>query len=390
MLRPYYAEINLDSIRNNIKEVKRVVKDRRVIGVIKADAYGHGAVEVAKVLKEEGVDFFAVAIITEALELRDAKIEDDILVLGYTPEEYFETAVENNITLTVYDVNLAEKLNLVAQKMNKRAKVHIKIDTGMGRLGFLVGEETKRDIKRICALDNIYVEGIYSHFACADLKDKTYSKMQLEKFKWMIDELKKEGISFKIKHMANSAAIIDLEESYFDAVRPGIMLYGYYPSDEVDKTRVNLIPAMSLKAKVAMVKKVDKGTSISYGRQYIAESERLIATLPLGYADGFSRILSGNAKVLIKGREVDVVGRICMDQCMADVTEVEDVKIGDEVVVMGKSGNKAITADTIAQRLGTISYEVLCMVSKRVPRVYMSATQVKCDISQKAEHPDAK
>ncbi|CDF57699.1 alanine racemase [Thermobrachium celere] len=376
MLRPYYAEVNLDNIRHNINEVKRIVKDKRIIGVIKADAYGHGAFEVASVLKEEGVDFFAVAVVTEALQLRREGIQDDILVLGYTSEEFFERVLENNITLTIYNFDLAQKLNLAAQKMNKRAKVHIKIDTGMGRLGFQINEDGKREIVRICALSNLEVEGIYSHFACADEKDKTYSYLQLEKFNWMINELEKEGIKFKIRHIANSAGIIDLKESYFDAVRPGIMLYGYYPSDEINKDEIKLKPAMSLKAKVAMVKKVDKGTSISYGRRYIAPDTRIIATLPFGYADGFTRMMSGNAKVLIKGKEVEVVGRICMDQCMADVTDVEDVNIGDEVVVMGKSGDKEITADTIAARLNTISYEVLCMVSKRVPRVYIKNGEI--------------
>jgi len=376
MLRPYYAEVNLDNIRHNINEVKKVATGKRIIGVIKADAYGHGAVEVATLLKEEGVDFFAVAVVTEALQLRREGIQDDILVLGYTAEEFFEKAIENNITLTIYDFDLAQKLNLAAQKMNKRAKVHIKIDTGMGRLGFQVNEEGKKQILRVCSLNNLEIEGVYSHFACADEKDKTYSYLQLDKFNWMLQELEKEGIKFKIRHIANSAAIIDLKESYFDAVRPGIMLYGYYPSDEVNKEEIKLKPVMSLKARVAMVKKVDKGTSISYGRRYVAPDTRIIATLPFGYADGFTRMMSGNAKVLIKGKEAEIVGRICMDQCMADVTDIEDVKIGDEVVVMGMSGDKEITADTIAARLNTISYEVLCMVSKRVPRVYIKNGEI--------------
>lgn len=260
--------------------------------------------------------------------------------------------------------------------MNKRAKVHIKIDTGMGRLGFRCNDEAIEKIKMIKSMEYIDIEGIYSHFAVADEKDKTYSYMQIEKFKNIVEKLEKEGIIIKTKHMANSAGIIDLEESYFDAVRPGIMLYGYYPSEEVNKEKVDLKIVMSLKSKVAMVKKVDKGTSISYGRKYIAKDERIIATLPFGYADGFTRMMSGNAKVLINGQDAEIVGRICMDQCMADITHINDVKIGDEVVVLGEVGDKKITADDIASRLNTISYEVLCMVSKRVPRVYIKNSEV--------------
>lgn len=376
MCRPYFAEINLDNFRHNIREVKKIVNDKRIIGVIKADAYGHGAVEAASVLKEEGVDFFAVALITEALELRRNGFNEDILVLGFTPSEFFEQAIEQNITLTIYDENIAQELNLFAKNMNKKVKVHIKIDTGMGRLGFRCNDEAIEKIKMISHMEYIEIEGIYSHFAVADEKDKTYSYMQIEKFKNTVEKLEKEGIIIKIKHMANSAGIIDLKESYFDAVRPGIMLYGYYPSDDVNKNEVLLKPVMSLKAKVAMVKKVDKGTSISYGRKYIAQDERVIATLPFGYADGFTRIMSGNARVIINGQEAEIVGRICMDQCMADVTNIKDVKIGDEVVILGEMGDKKITADDIATRINTISYEILCMVSKRVPRVYIKNSEV--------------
>lgn len=371
MVRPYYAEINLDNIKHNILEIKKLVKDKTIIAVIKADGYGHGAVEVAKVLKEEGIDFFAVAMISEAQELREAGFKDNILVLGYTPEEYYSYAVENDITLTIYDFDLAQKLNDVAEKIGRTAKVHIKIDTGMGRLGFQTTKEDIETIKKISTFKNLYLEGIYSHFATADDEDKSFAYVQIEKFKKVIEILSNEGILFKIKHMANSGAILDLSEAYFDAVRPGIMIYGYYPSDKVNKNKISLKPAMSLKAKVAFVKSVEKGTSISYGRRFIAPNEMKIATLPFGYADGFSRIMTGNAKVLIKNKEAQVVGTICMDQCMIDVTHIEDIKIGDDVVVMGEMENLKITADDIAQRINTISYEVLCMVSKRVPRIYI-------------------
>jgi alanine racemase len=370
-VRPYYAEINLDNFRHNFREVKRLVKDRKIFGVIKADGYGHGAVELARVLEEEGADFFAVAVITEAIELRKNGFKRPILVMGFTPPTFAKEIVEYDITQAVFSFELAKALSDEAVKQNKVAKIHIKIDTGMGRVGFIPNEKALDEIEKINNLPNLKLEGIFSHFSSADEKDKSFTNLQLDRFIKTIKALEERGITFELKHLANSAGIIDVEEAYFDAVRPGIMLYGYYPSNEVDVNRVDLKPVMTLKAKIVHVKEVDKGTPISYGRRFITERRSKIATLPFGYADGFTRLFFQKAQVIVNGVLVPVVGRICMDQCMIDVTDCGNVNVGDEVIIMGNFNEIKNDADVLAQRLGTISYEILCMVSKRVPRVYV-------------------
>lgn len=369
--RPYYAEINLDNFRHNFREVKRLARGKKTIGVIKADAYGHGAVELAAILEEENVDYFAVAVITEALELRKNGYRQPILILGFTPPVFAREIVENDITQTVFNYELAEAISKEAVRQKKQARVHIKLDTGMGRIGFLPETNAVTEIKRISKLKNIYVEGIFTHFAAADEEKKEFSILQLDSYNKMINNLSREGIEFEIKHMANSAAIIDLPETYFDAVRPGIMLYGYYPSDEVIKDRLSLKPVMELKGNIINIKEVPDNTSISYGRRFYTNRRSKIGTLPFGYADGYTRLLYGKSFVILNGVKAPVVGRICMDQCMIDITECGDVKVGDEVIVMGERNGIKNNADDIAKGLGTISYEVLCMVSKRVPRIYV-------------------
>jgi len=293
------------------------------------------------------------------------------LVMGYTPPTFAKQIVEYDITQAVFSYDLAEAISREAKEQNKTAKIHLKIDTGMGRVGFLPNQFVVREVKRISRLSNLKIEGIFSHFSSADEKNKEFSYLQLKKFKKVIEELEKEGFCFEIKHMANSAAIIDLEEAYFDAVRPGIMLYGYYPSEEINKEKLDLRPVMTLKANIVHVKEVDVGTPISYGRKFITERKSKIATLPFGYADGFTRLLFQKVRVIVKDELVPVVGRICMDQCMIDVTNCENVNVGDEVIVMGNKNNIKNDADVYANLLGTINYEVLCMISKRVPRVYI-------------------
>ncbi len=375
-LRPCYAEINLDNLRHNFREIKKVVKDKKIFGVIKADAYGHGALEVARVLKEEGVDYFAVAVVTEAMELRRNGFEDPILVLGYSPETFSDTIVENNITQTVFSYSTAKSISNEAVKQNKIAKIHIKVDTGMGRLGYTENDNIVEEIKNIINLPNICVEGLFTHFSTSDEADKEFSNLQLKRFKNIINSIEKEGINIEIKHIANSGAILDIEEAYFDAVRPGIILYGYYPSSEVNQNKLNLKPVMTLKSNIVYIKEVEKGTSISYGRKFTADKKMKIATIPIGYADGFTRLLFGKASVIIGNKLCPVVGKICMDQCMVDVSECEDVKVSDEVIIMGKTSDFNISADVIASKIDTISYEVLCMVSKRVPRVYTENNKV--------------
>lgn len=374
--RPYYAEINLDNFRHNFREVKRLASGKKTIGVIKADAYGHGAVELAAILAEENVDYFAVAVITEAIELRRNGYKQPILILGFTQPNFAKEIIENDITQTVFNYELAEEISNEAVRLNKKAKIHIKLDTGMGRIGFLPDDIAVSQIKRISRLQNIQIEGIFTHFATADEKNKEFSMLQLERYNRTIKKLSNEGIDIEIKHMANSAAIIDLPQAYFDAVRPGIMLYGYYPSEEVRTDRLTLKPVMELRAKIVNIKEVPKDTPISYGRKFYTNKVSKIATLSFGYADGYTRLLFGNTFVILNGIATPVVGKICMDQCMIDISDCGDAVVGDEVIVMGEKNGISNNAANIAKRLGTISYEVLCMVSKRVPRIYVENSNI--------------
>jgi len=371
MLRPVWAEIDLSAIENNIREIRRLTKpSAKVMAVVKANAYGHGAVEVSKTVLTNGADWLAVALLQEAVELREAGFSVPILILGYTPLEQMELVITNDLRQTIYSLEQAEALSSAAGKAGRKATVHIKVDTGMGRIGFLPKQESIDSIIKIARLPHLEVEGIYTHFAIADAEDKDYSIEQLQYFQWLLDQLAKSGLHISIRHAANSAALIDLPEAHFDLVRPGLILYGMYPSNEVQKTKLFLRQAMSLKAEVSYVKQVAKGTAISYGCTFVTARHSQIASLPLGYADGYTRLLSNNTDVLIKGKRAPIVGRVCMDQCMIDVTGFEDVAMGDEVVLMGRQENEFISAEEIASRIGTINYEVVCMFSSRVPRVY--------------------
>lgn len=370
MNRSYCAEINLDNLRYNYRNIKHISNNKKIIGVIKADAYGHGAVECARVLEEEGVWGFAVAVISEAEELRRNGFKEPILILGYTSVGLAGELVKNDITQAVFDYELAQAISREAVRQNKVSKVHIKLDTGMGRIGFEINEDSIREIKRIWNLPNIKVEGIFSHFSTSDEKDKEFSDIQLRNFKRMVDRLEEEGIYFDIKHISNSAALIDMPYTYFDAVRPGIILYGYYPSEQVNKGAIALKPVMTLKAKIGQIKQVPKDTPISYGRRFYTQRDSIIATLPFGYADGYTRLLFEKGMVIAKGKAAPVVGSICMDQCMIDITDCPEMRTGDEVIVMGEQDGVKNDADDIAAQIGTINYEVLCMVSRRVPRVY--------------------
>lgn len=366
------ALIDLDALEYNIKSIrKKTPEGTGIIGVIKADAYGHGSVEVAQVLLENGADWFAVAVVDEGLNLRKHGINAPILLLGYTPELRFEDVINNGFIQTMYSYEMAEKLSKTAVRLGKTAVVHIKIDTGMGRIGYRVNDEAADEIVRISKLPGIEVNGMFTHFAASDEADKAYTNMQFERFMKMDKMLKDRGLNIPIRHAANSAAIMDIDSMMLNMVRPGIILYGAYPSDEVVKENLDLRPVMSIKTHVSFVKEVEKGDCISYGRTYTAPGKRKIATIPVGYADGFIRAYAKDGKVLIKGKFAPIVGRICMDQFMVDVTDIDDVKINDEVVLMGKQGENSITADDIAKALNTINYEVFCTLSKRVPRQYI-------------------
>ncbi|MGO5064251.1 MULTISPECIES: alanine racemase [unclassified Clostridium] len=369
-LRAVWAEIDLDNLQYNVEQVKKICKNKDIIGVIKANAYGHGAMEIAPTLLENGVTRLAVAVLSEAMELRMSGVKRPIMILGYTPGSLGDMLLDNDIEQSVYSYNDALELSRVAVLKRKILKIHIVIDTGMGRIGFLPTKESVEDVYKISKLPNIKIEGIFSHFSSADELNKDYTLYQMNKYNEFINELENKNLSIPIKHIANSAAIIDLENTHLDAVRAGIIMYGYYPSNDVLKDNIKLKPVMSLKTSIVHIKKVPAGEYISYGRTFKTEKESIIATLPIGYADGYNRLLSNKGKVIVNGKLAPIVGRVCMDQCMIDVTSIEDLKVGDLVTIMGEENGVSYTAEDIASEIGTISYEVICNVNKRVPRVY--------------------
>ncbi|GAA0716547.1 alanine racemase [Clostridium malenominatum] len=375
-LRPVWVEVNLEDLAHNMREIKSLCKTEEIIAVVKADAYGHGALDIAPVLLQNGATKLAVAVVNEAVELRRGGINCPIMILGFTPDRLVESLIKYDIEQTVYTYELAEKISKLAVESGKNIKVHIAVDTGMGRIGFTPDINGINEVYKISKLPNIILEGLFSHFSSADDKDKSYTNMQFEKFNWFYGKLKEKGININIRHIANSAAIIDLPETYLEAVRPGIIIFGYYPSEEVSKDKMDLKPVMSLKTNVVHIKKMGAGEYISYGKAFKTEKESIIATLPVGYADGYTRFLFGKGKVIVKGQYAPVVGRICMDQCMIDVTHIPNVQMGDEVILMGEENGLKITADEIAKNIGTINYEVICMISKRVPRVYLKDKEI--------------
>lgn len=377
MKRGTWAEINLNNIKHNFHALKKTLKsDTKVCCVVKADAYGHGAVEVAKMLQQEKADYFSVARFEEAVELRNNNIHTPILCMGYISECDIEEAINRYIGITVYSYEMAKIINQKAGKLGKKASIHIKIDTGMSRLGFLTDDNNINDILKLKELINLNIDGIYTHFATADETDKKETYLQLERYKKVIDALEKANIDIQFKHVSNTAAIIDLKELGFNMVRLGIGLYGHYPSDEVSK-EVELKPAMKLKTIITNIKTVAPGTKVSYGYTYEFKEASTLATLAIGYADGFDRT-QNNPKVMINGVLCDVVGRICMDQCMVKIPEGLNVNIEDEVLIMG--AEVGVTAEDLASRRGTINYEVLCSVSRRVTRDYIlgDKTYSKC------------
>lgn len=367
------AEINLDAIKDNFNAIKASLpSETKICGVIKADGYGHGAVPIAKKLNDIGVDAFAVASSSEAVLLRKNNVTKDILVLGFTSEEDYIDMVNHQVTQTVFRLDMARKLSDVALDMGRVAHVHILIDTGMGRIGFMPEEDSVVIIKEISQLPFIAIDGIFSHFARADEIDKEASDRQLEKFNWFTARLREEGINIEEMHMANSAGLIDMPKAHFDMVRVGIALYGLYPSEEVDQSVIDLTPALTLKSNVILVKEVPEGQPISYGGTYITDKVTRIATIPVGYGDGYPRALSSKGHVLIRGKRAPILGRVCMDQFMVDVTHIDGVANDDEVVLIGTMGEAHISVEEIAGIMGTINYEVVCQLGKRIPRVYLS------------------
>lgn len=364
--RAVWAEVDLKAIRHNIEEIQKCVRGgAKFCAVVKANAYGHGAVAVARTAVEAGADYLAVAILEEALELRSAGFCEPVLILGHTPLEQSARIVAHDITQTVSSLEAAAALSQEAARQKRTVKVHLKIDTGMGRIG-VRPEEAGSVAARIAALPGVLLEGVFSHFASSDSADKRAAKEQLARFALALRCIEAAGVRIAIRHIANSAAILEMPEAHFDMVRAGIIVYGLWPSEEVARS-VALRPALRLKARVSYVKALPAGEAISYGGMFRTARASRIATLPIGYADGYTRLLSGKAKAEVNGRLAPVVGRICMDQCMLDVSDVGEVRVGDEVTLLGGA---LVGAEDLARLLGTIHYEVVCMVGARVPRVY--------------------
>ncbi len=370
--RPTWVEISLDAINHNIEQFRRVLPgDMRIMAIVKANAYGHGAIGVAQAAVEAGVDYLAVAFLDEAMQLRQAGVAAPILILGYTSPEELALVAELDVTITVYSDELLDAI--AARSAGRPVNIHIKLDTGMGRIGITGEEESIRFIDRALSTPGVVVEGLFTHYACADEADKRYTYEQHQRMERIVRHYAQQGIEFPYLHAGNSATGIDTPELSYNMLRLGISMYGLYPSEEVHRDRVQLKPVMAYKTKVVHVKTVPAGSAISYGAIYHTQSEERIATIPVGYADGYSRMLSGKAEALIRGVKVPVVGRICMDQCMINVTGIPDVQVGDEVVLYGEQGGNVITAEDVAEQLGTINYEITCMVNYRVPRVFVRA-----------------
>ena len=376
--RAVWAQIDLDAAAHNMRQIrKHVGPDVKIAAVVKANAYGHGSVELAKTFAENGADCFAVSSLDEAVELRRyAHIDKEIFILGHTDARRTEELLTYDIEPAVFNLKNAEFFSQEAQRLGKTLRVHIAVDTGMSRVGFQVNEFSVSEIKAIAALPNIEIRGMFTHFAVSDIKDKTFTREQYGHFRWMCKRMEEEGIHIALRHCCNSAAALELPEYYCDMVRPGIIMYGCEPSPDVDIKPYDLRPVMSLRCCIAHVKLIDAGATVSYGRHYTAPSRRKIATLPVGYADGYSRILSGKVDVLYHGHRVPQVGAICMDQCMIDVSGEANVHSGDEVVLFGRQGDSFIPIEEIAAVCGTINYEIMCNISRRVPRVYMKNGKV--------------
>ncbi|MCR5390630.1 MAG: alanine racemase [Lachnospiraceae bacterium] len=366
------ATVNLNNIRYNIEQVsKRIAKGTGIMAVIKADGYGHGAVAVARTLAGmDSVWGYAVATIDEAMEIVHIGCEKPILILGYVPPSMYGLAVTNGIRIPVFDLHSASKINAVAGQLGMKCKVHIKVDTGMGRIGIEPSDRGLEFVRQVSLMGNLEIEGIFTHFARADEKDKENALHQAKLFKDFTAKLEDEGIHIPLKHCSNSAAIIDMPDLHMDIVRSGIITYGLWPSDEVDKHNIDLKPAMEIKSAVIYIKDIEKGTPVSYGGTYVAEKTTRVATVSIGYADGFPRSLSNKGIVLINGKRYHVIGRVCMDQLMVDIEMNDEISVGDVVTIVGRDGDEEITMDEFAALSDRINYEAVCDIGKRVPRVY--------------------
>ncbi len=367
--RPTIARVELSALSHNFEEAAMRARGRKILAVVKAQAYGHGAVAVSRHLLGRGAHMLGVALVEEGRELRETGIEAPILMMGPAFPYQADDVVSLNLTPIVFSMDFSRALSDACRRARKTIPVHVKIDTGMGRIG-LSPESAPQFISELLDLEGLRLEGLMTHFADADLRDKQFASLQMSRFGSLLRTLESRGISIPLSHASNSAALLDYEQALFGMVRPGLMLYGYNPL-EAGKGQASLIPALSLVTRIAYLKKTPPGVPISYGRTFVTERESLIATIPIGYADGYSRALSNTGEAIVRGRRVPVVGRVCMDMTMLDVTGLPSVQEGDEVTLIGAQAGERITADDIAAKIGSISYDVLCGISNRVPRVYI-------------------
>ena len=365
-----YAEVDLEAIGHNIAEVrKNVGSGVKICAVIKADAYGHGAVAVGRYL-ESAVDYFAVATVDEAIELREAGIRLPVIILSYVSPSRYDEVVQYDVTQTVYTLETAVLLARAAEAQGRTAKVHVALDTGMSRIGFAVNERSADEIQQISELAHLELEGMFTHFSCADMVDKSYSRMQMERYDSMCDMLDKRNVVIPVKHICNSAGIMEFDSHRFQMVRSGIITYGLYPSEEVDKSALDLIPAMSFRSHVVNVHTAPSGMGVSYGATFVTRKPTRIATVSVGYADGYPRALSNKGRVLIHGQFAPVLGRVCMDQIMVDVSHIDNVQIEDVVTLFGRDGDNYIPVEEPAGLSASFNYEFVCSLSRRVTRVY--------------------
>ncbi len=369
-IKSTYLQINLDAITHNVRVIRELIGEKiEFMAVVKANAYGHDAVEISRIALKNGVTRLAVANIEEAVALREAGIKAPILVLGITSEREVEPLFAYDLTGGVSNLQVMNKISSYAIRYNKTGKIHINIDTGMARLG-VPSSEALNFIKEAGKKKNIEIEGIFTVFSSADNEDKTFSYQQFDRFNKVLGKVKKEKIHIPLKHIANSAIILNFPFMWLDMVRPGIALYGLFPSNHTKKA-IKLNPVSEFKTKIVFIRKMPPKSSVSYGKTYITSKESLIATLPVGYADGYSRALSNQGEVLIRGKRVPIVGRICMNHCMVDITHIPEAKIGDEVILWGKQKGETISVEEIAEKIGTIVYEVVCMVDRtRIPKIF--------------------
>jgi alanine racemase len=374
--RDTVIEVNLDAIVHNVRQFRQhLPAGTEIMAVVKANAYGHGAVQVARAALEAGASQLGVAFVDEGIELRQAGITAPILILGFTPEYAIADALKNGLAMTVYSEESLNAIEQEAARLETKARIHVKVDTGMGRLG-LFPEEAYTFVQKALRFAHIQMDGLFTHYATADEEDKTYALQQERQFARLVDRLARDGIEIPFVHIANSAGALELPDRVYRMARIGISLYGLYPSAEVNHQVVRLKPALTLKTKIVELKRPPAGFGISYGKTYTVSGNEWIAVVSIGYADGVNRHLSNRGHALVRGKKVPIVGRVCMDQMMLNVTEAMPVKLGDEVVIYGEQQGEAITVDEVAKQLGTINYEVTCMLSHRIPRLYLKNGQV--------------